>query len=61
MVCARLTVCPPPTGLSRFQQGPEAQVVPVGGAARFECQVQGVPMPLITWEKDQAPIPSEPR
>ncbi|KAK6294634.1 hypothetical protein J4Q44_G00354640 [Coregonus suidteri] len=47
--------------LSRFHQDPEAQVVPVGGASRFECQIDGVPTPRITWEKDQEPIPSQPR
>ncbi|XP_071236867.1 immunoglobulin superfamily DCC subclass member 4-like [Salvelinus alpinus] len=45
--------------LSRFHQDPEAQVVPVGGASRFECQIDGVPTPRITWEKDQEPIPSQ--
>ncbi|XP_038847721.1 immunoglobulin superfamily DCC subclass member 4 isoform X6 [Salvelinus namaycush] len=47
--------------LSRFHQDPEAQVVPLGGASRFECQIDGVPTPRITWEKDQEPIPSQPR
>uniref|UniRef100_A0A8C1L1X7 Ig-like domain-containing protein n=1 Tax=Cyprinus carpio TaxID=7962 RepID=A0A8C1L1X7_CYPCA len=41
-------------GLSRFLQDPEPQVVPVGGTARFECYVDGLPTPSITWEKDQA-------
>uniref|UniRef100_A0A8K9WWH5 Immunoglobulin superfamily DCC subclass member 4 n=1 Tax=Oncorhynchus mykiss TaxID=8022 RepID=A0A8K9WWH5_ONCMY len=47
--------------LSRFHQDPEAQVVPLGGASRFECQIDGVPTPRITWERDQEPIPSQPR
>ncbi|XP_029577553.1 immunoglobulin superfamily DCC subclass member 4 isoform X1 [Salmo trutta] len=47
--------------LSRFHQNPEAQVVPLGGASRFECQIDGVPTPRITWERDQEPIPSQPR
>ncbi|XP_028812733.1 immunoglobulin superfamily DCC subclass member 4 isoform X2 [Denticeps clupeoides] len=42
--------------LSRFLQDPEPQVVESGAAARFECQVEGVPMPSITWEKDQEPL-----
>uniref|UniRef100_A0A672N723 Immunoglobulin superfamily DCC subclass member 4 n=1 Tax=Sinocyclocheilus grahami TaxID=75366 RepID=A0A672N723_SINGR len=44
--------------LSRFLQDPEPQVVPVGGTARFECYVDGLPTPSVTWEKDQAPLPS---
>uniref|UniRef100_A0A8C1TBL7 Immunoglobulin superfamily, DCC subclass, member 4 n=1 Tax=Cyprinus carpio TaxID=7962 RepID=A0A8C1TBL7_CYPCA len=44
--------------LSRFLQDPEPQVVPVGGTARFECYVDGLPTPSITWEKDQAHLPS---
>ncbi|KTG06955.1 hypothetical protein cypCar_00037597, partial [Cyprinus carpio] len=44
--------------LSRFLQDPEPQVVPVGGTARFECYVDGLPTPSITWEKDQAPLPA---
>ncbi|KAM4602687.1 immunoglobulin superfamily DCC subclass member 4 [Polymixia lowei] len=47
--------------LSQFQQDPAPQVVPVGGAARFECLVDGVPTPLITWEKDQVAVPEESR
>ncbi|XP_016408417.1 immunoglobulin superfamily DCC subclass member 4-like, partial [Sinocyclocheilus rhinocerous] len=39
-------------------QDPEPQVVPVGGTARFECYVDGLPTPSVTWEKDQAPLPS---
>ncbi|KAJ3593669.1 hypothetical protein NHX12_006003 [Muraenolepis orangiensis] len=45
--------------LSEFHMDPQAQRVPVGGAARFECQIKGVPTPLTTWEKDQAPLPQE--
>uniref|UniRef100_A0A671Q3P2 Immunoglobulin superfamily DCC subclass member 4-like n=1 Tax=Sinocyclocheilus anshuiensis TaxID=1608454 RepID=A0A671Q3P2_9TELE len=44
--------------LSRFLQDPEPQVVPVGGTARFECYVDGLPTPSITWEKDQEPLPA---
>nr|XP_002662886.2 immunoglobulin superfamily DCC subclass member 4 [Danio rerio] len=44
--------------LSRFLQDPEPQIVPVGGTARFECYVDGLPTPSITWEKDQAPLPA---
>ncbi|XP_066557349.1 immunoglobulin superfamily DCC subclass member 4 isoform X2 [Amia ocellicauda] len=49
------------SSLSRFLSHPEPHRVPVGGAARFQCHVDGLPAPLITWEKDQAPLPAEPR
>lgn len=48
-------------GLSKFHQQPSPQRVNVGGAARFECQVEGVPTPVITWEKDKAAVPQEAR
>lgn len=44
--------------LSHFLQDPEPQVVPMGGTVRFECYVDGLPTPSITWEKDQAPLPA---
>ncbi|XP_030622789.1 immunoglobulin superfamily DCC subclass member 4 [Chanos chanos] len=47
--------------LSRFLQDPEPQVVSVGGTARFECHVDGLPTPRIVWEKDQIPLPAQPR
>ncbi|XP_036399807.1 LOW QUALITY PROTEIN: immunoglobulin superfamily DCC subclass member 4 [Megalops cyprinoides] len=47
--------------LSRFLQHPESQIVPAGAAARFECHVDGLPMPSITWEKDQVPVPTQTR
>ncbi|KAI4892110.1 hypothetical protein NFI96_022940, partial [Prochilodus magdalenae] len=43
--------------LSRFLQDPEPQDVPESATARFECQVDGLPVPTITWEKDQVPLP----
>ncbi|XP_053348207.1 immunoglobulin superfamily DCC subclass member 4 isoform X2 [Clarias gariepinus] len=43
--------------LSAFLRDPEAQVVPVGGTARFECHIDGVPAPSITWEKNHMPLP----
>lgn len=48
-------------GLSKFHQEPSAQMVPAGGAARFECQIEGVPTPVITWEKDKVSVPEETR
>ncbi|MGH0174321.1 UNVERIFIED_CONTAM: hypothetical protein FKN15_068051 [Acipenser sinensis] len=47
--------------LSRFLQHPESQVVQQGGLARFQCRIDGLPTPLITWEKDQTLLPSEAR
>ncbi|XP_072236348.1 immunoglobulin superfamily DCC subclass member 4 isoform X2 [Leuresthes tenuis] len=47
--------------LYRFHQEPSPQTVPTGGAARFECQIQGVPTPVITWEKDKVAVPDERR
>uniref|UniRef100_A0A669EEL5 Immunoglobulin superfamily DCC subclass member 4 n=1 Tax=Oreochromis niloticus TaxID=8128 RepID=A0A669EEL5_ORENI len=43
--------------LSKFRLEPSPQKVPTGGAARFECQIEGVPTPVITWEKDEVTIP----
>ncbi|XP_034042642.1 immunoglobulin superfamily DCC subclass member 4 [Thalassophryne amazonica] len=42
--------------LSQFHQEPSPKIVPAGGAARFECLIEGVPTPVITWEKDREPI-----
>ncbi|XP_034434869.1 immunoglobulin superfamily DCC subclass member 4 isoform X1 [Hippoglossus hippoglossus] len=48
-------------GLSKFHQEPSPQTVPAGGAARFECQIEGVPTPVITWEKNKVAVPEETR
>ncbi|XP_064426357.1 immunoglobulin superfamily DCC subclass member 4 isoform X3 [Mirounga angustirostris] len=47
--------------LAGFSLHPESQVVEENGTARFECHIEGLPAPLITWEKDQVPVPEEPR
>ncbi|XP_028678541.1 immunoglobulin superfamily DCC subclass member 4 [Erpetoichthys calabaricus] len=47
--------------LSHFMLHPVPQSVPQQGLARFECHVDGLPPPIITWEKDQSPVPSQPR
>ncbi|XP_038557041.1 immunoglobulin superfamily DCC subclass member 4 isoform X2 [Micropterus salmoides] len=47
--------------LSKFHQEPSPQTVLAGGAARFECQIEGVPTPVITWEKDKVAVPEETR
>uniref|UniRef100_A0A3Q4MMN6 Immunoglobulin superfamily, DCC subclass, member 4 n=1 Tax=Neolamprologus brichardi TaxID=32507 RepID=A0A3Q4MMN6_NEOBR len=43
--------------LSKFRLEPSPQKVPTGGDARFECQIEGIPTPVITWEKDEVAIP----
>uniref|UniRef100_A0A3Q3JDJ0 Ig-like domain-containing protein n=1 Tax=Monopterus albus TaxID=43700 RepID=A0A3Q3JDJ0_MONAL len=43
--------------MSKFHQEPSPQTVPAGGSARFECQIEGVPTPVITWEKDKVAVP----
>ncbi|XP_029808117.1 immunoglobulin superfamily DCC subclass member 4-like [Suricata suricatta] len=47
--------------LAGFSLHPESQVVEENGTARFECHIEGLPAPAITWEKDQVPVPEEPR
>ncbi|KAF3832375.1 hypothetical protein F7725_026040 [Dissostichus mawsoni] len=47
--------------LSKFHREPSPHTVPAGGAARFECQIEGVPTPVITWEKDTVAVPEETR
>ncbi|XP_061855960.1 immunoglobulin superfamily DCC subclass member 4 isoform X3 [Colius striatus] len=47
--------------LSRFFQQPESQTVEENGMARFECGIEGLPSPVITWEKDHEAVPAEPR
>ncbi|XP_072321007.1 immunoglobulin superfamily DCC subclass member 4 [Eucyclogobius newberryi] len=47
--------------LSHFHQEPTPQTVPVGGVARFECLIEGTPIPLISWEKNRGPLPHDPR
>ncbi|NXL89055.1 IGDC4 protein, partial [Alectura lathami] len=47
--------------LSRFFQQPESQTVEENGMARFECGIEGLPSPAITWEKDHIAVPEEPR
>ncbi|CAM5087582.1 unnamed protein product [Natator depressus] len=49
------------SSLSRFFQQPESQTVEENGMVRFECRIEGLPSPVITWEKDQAAVPAEPR
>uniref|UniRef100_A0A8D1VUM8 Immunoglobulin superfamily DCC subclass member 4 n=1 Tax=Sus scrofa TaxID=9823 RepID=A0A8D1VUM8_PIG len=45
--------------LSGFSLHPESQTVEENGTARFQCHVEGLPAPIITWEKDQVTVPEE--
>ncbi|XP_063508356.1 immunoglobulin superfamily DCC subclass member 4 isoform X9 [Pongo pygmaeus] len=47
--------------LADFSLHPESQMVEENGTARFECHIEGLPAPIITWEKDQVTLPEEPR
>ncbi|XP_042543348.1 immunoglobulin superfamily DCC subclass member 4 isoform X2 [Dipodomys spectabilis] len=47
--------------LEDFSLHPEFQTVEENGTARFQCHAEGLPAPVITWEKDQVTLPEEPR
>ncbi|XP_063099357.1 immunoglobulin superfamily DCC subclass member 4 isoform X2 [Cavia porcellus] len=47
--------------LSDFPLHPEPQTVEENGTARFQCHTEGLPAPVITWEKDQVMLPEDPR
>uniref|UniRef100_A0A2K5RVA4 Immunoglobulin superfamily DCC subclass member 4 n=1 Tax=Cebus imitator TaxID=2715852 RepID=A0A2K5RVA4_CEBIM len=47
--------------LADFSLHPEAQTVEENGTARFRCRIEGLPAPVITWEKNQVTLPKEPR
>ncbi|XP_072868339.1 immunoglobulin superfamily DCC subclass member 4 isoform X4 [Chlorocebus sabaeus] len=47
--------------LADFSLHPESQTVEENGTARFECHIEGLPAPIISWEKDQVTLPEEPR
>ncbi|XP_078540203.1 immunoglobulin superfamily DCC subclass member 4 [Lissotriton helveticus] len=49
------------SSLSRFHQHPESQTVWEHGLAHFECSVEGLPVPVITWEKDQKSLSPDTR
>ncbi|XP_042200048.1 LOW QUALITY PROTEIN: immunoglobulin superfamily DCC subclass member 3 [Callorhinchus milii] len=42
--------------LSPFHVQPQSTVVEEGGIARFQCQIHGLPDPLIMWLKNRRPI-----
>ncbi|KAK2103194.1 hypothetical protein P7K49_017050 [Saguinus oedipus] len=45
--------------MSDFHVHPQAAVGEEGGVARFQCQIHGLPKPLITWEKNRVPIDTD--
>ncbi|XP_028608177.1 immunoglobulin superfamily DCC subclass member 4 isoform X2 [Grammomys surdaster] len=47
--------------LEDFSLHPKSQTVEENGTARFECHTEGLPAPIITWEKDQVTMPEDPR
>eukprot|EP00062_Callorhinchus_milii_P002214 gi/632938185/ref/XP_007904068.1/ PREDICTED: immunoglobulin superfamily DCC subclass member 4 [Callorhinchus milii] len=47
--------------LLQFHQQPESQIVAANGIVRFECGIDGLPLPVITWEKNQSAIPADMR
>ena len=54
--------CTPPflsPAMSDFHVHPQATVGEEGGVARFQCQIHGLPKPLITWEKNRVPIDTD--
>lgn len=47
-----VAVLVPPTVV----KGPLSQVYPTAKTVRFECEVDGVPMPVVMWVKDGVPL-----
>uniref|UniRef100_UPI00398F447D immunoglobulin superfamily DCC subclass member 3 n=1 Tax=Pristiophorus japonicus TaxID=55135 RepID=UPI00398F447D len=48
--------------LSPFHVQPQSMIVEEGGVARFQCQIHGLPEPLIMWLKNRRPLePSDDR
>ncbi|KAK1339149.1 hypothetical protein QTO34_019823 [Cnephaeus nilssonii] len=45
--------------MSDFHVHPQAVAGEEGGVARFQCQIHGLPKPLITWEKNRVPIDTD--
>ncbi|XP_067832113.1 immunoglobulin superfamily DCC subclass member 3-like [Heptranchias perlo] len=42
--------------LPRFHTHPQSMEVQLGGVARFQCQIYGVPRATITWELNRVPL-----
>lgn len=54
-------ICPPSVSpaMSDFHVHPQATIGEEGGVARFQCQIHGLPKPLITWEKNRVPVDTD--
>ncbi|RLW03828.1 hypothetical protein DV515_00006490 [Chloebia gouldiae] len=44
------------TAMSDFHIHPQNAVVEEGGVARFQCQIHGLPEPVILWHKNSMPV-----
>lgn len=44
-----------------FSVEPKDQDVNLGGVARFECRIEGIPPPIYVWKKDYSYLPGESR
>lgn len=42
--------------MANFHVQPESVHVEESGVARFQCQIHGLPEPVISWEKDSRPV-----
>ncbi|KAI9514116.1 Immunoglobulin super DCC subclass member 3 [Dissostichus eleginoides] len=42
--------------MADFHEQPESVHAEEAGVARFQCQIHGLPEPLISWEKDSRPV-----
>ncbi|KAM6980640.1 immunoglobulin superfamily DCC subclass member 3 [Aplochiton taeniatus] len=45
--------------MADFHVQPEAVHVEESGVARFQCQIHGLPEPVISWEKDARPVDTQ--
>ncbi|XP_026565059.1 immunoglobulin superfamily DCC subclass member 3 [Pseudonaja textilis] len=45
--------------MSDFHVHPQSAVVEEGGVARFQCQIHGLPEPMIMWQKNHLPISTD--
>lgn len=42
--------------MADFHVQPESVHAEESGVARFQCQIHGLPEPIISWEKDSRPV-----
>lgn len=42
--------------MADFHVQPESVHAEEAGVARFQCQIHGLPEPVISWEKDSRPV-----